>query len=103
MILNSNSSLRTALWTALIVALMGVRACSSETEEADVDSGEVIAVDQVESVAEDNTAKEATLTQDMPENSNDAGIDNTATDSIENINANKTAADGRWQMADGLK
>ncbi|WP_440454893.1 hypothetical protein [Psychrobacter sp. ASPA161_9] len=93
-LLKSNSSLRTALWTALIVALIGVSACSNEIEEADVDSGEVVAVDQVESVAEDNNAEGTTITQDMPESSNDAGIDKTATDSVENTNSDKTAADG---------
>lgn len=93
-LLKSNSSLRTALWTALIVALIGVSACSNEIEEADVDSGEVVAVDQVESVAEDNNAEGTTITQDMPETSNDAGIDKTATDSVENTNSDKTAADG---------
>ncbi|WP_350657317.1 hypothetical protein [Psychrobacter sp. S1-30-MNA-CIBAN-0213] len=93
-LLKSNSSLRTALWTALIVALIGVSACSNEIEEADVDSGEVVAVDQVESVAEDNNSEGTTITQDMPESSNDAGIDKTATDSVENTNSDKTAADG---------
>ena len=93
-LLKSNSSLRTALWTALIVALIGVSACSNEIEEADVDSGEVVAVDQVESVAEDNNAEGTAVTQDMPESSNDAGIDKAATDSVENTNADKTAADG---------
>lgn len=93
-LLKSNSSLRTALWTALITALIGVSACSNEIEEADVDSGEVVAVDQVESVAEDNNAEGTAVTQDMPESSNDAGIDKTATDSVENTNSDKTAADG---------
>ena len=84
-ILNSNSSLRTALWTAVVVALMGVSACSTETEEADIDSGEVV-VDQSDDTTElaDNDISET----------DSAGADEPVTDSAENTNADKTAADG---------
>lgn len=84
-ILVSNRSLRTALWTGLIVALMGVTACSGETEEAEVDSEEVV-VDQSDDTTQlaDNDISET----------DSASADEPETDSAENTNADKTAADG---------
>lgn len=84
-ILSSNSSLRTALWTAVVVAIIGVSACSTETEEADIDSGEVV-VDQSDDTTE--------LADNDPSETDSAGVDEPVTDSAENTNSDKTAADG---------
>ncbi len=115
---------------AMIIAL-GVSACSSEKEEAGVDSGKIMAVDRVDAAADlarENgpeaedmafpetapvattdagvaadaavdgmaTTEEATTTAgaDMPEANNSATTDAPVTDTVENPNANKTAADG---------
>ncbi len=42
----STKPLRTALWTTLLVTLIGVSACSSEQQETDIESGDAMAVEQ---------------------------------------------------------
>ncbi|TXD97853.1 hypothetical protein ES754_02495 [Psychrobacter frigidicola] len=122
-----NSSLRTVIFTAFAVTVIGVSACSSEKEEPSAEAGEVIGVDQsteataldgetgseIEGVGSDGmaptaaseanlaaeadyraTTGEVTEADDMSETTDSGAMNEPDSDTTENPNAGKTAANG---------
>lgn len=117
-----NSSLRTVIFTAFAVTVIGVSACSSEKEEPSAEAGEVIGADQsTEDIALDGetgseidgmaptaaseanlaaeadyraTTGEVTEADDMSETTDSGAMNEPDSDTTENPNADKTAASG---------
>ena len=96
-IMGKGRVLHTAIGLTLIASLVGMSACSNETEDVTLDSNDVLVVDESDEVIESNKAESSTdnpVLADESANENNKKTDDTVMINESNENLEKTSAEG---------